>query len=56
MVQITDDFMLVVIHITVWIQEFLKDFFLIALNSIIGGVLPWRMCVLSKCYGFIIKV
>ena len=38
--QRTDDSTLVVIWITIWIQEFLKDFFIIALTSNIGDAGP----------------
>ena len=47
---------LVFISITIWIQEFFEDFFIIALISNIGGVGPWRGSALSKCSCFICAI
>ena len=44
-----DDLILVMIWNTIWIQEFLKGFFMIALISKTGAVGAWLRHVLSKC-------
>ena len=49
MAQGKDDLILVMIWITIWIQEF-RIFFIIALISKIGAVGTWLRPVLSKCF------
>ena len=45
----TNDFILVLIGFTTWIQKCFKGFSIIALISNIGAFGPWQKFALSKC-------
>ena len=50
----TDDYILVVIQITVWIQEFFRASFITVVISYIGVTVSWRRSTLSESFSSVL--